>query len=83
MRGIRRPFSQQSAFQGDVRERLCVGRNQEKVVTETGKAFILDGHNSWMLYEEAMFWKRCRQLDEAEWKNGPWVNGKMPAQYAP
>lgn len=64
-----------------VRERLLGGKNQEKVVTETGKAFVLDGHDSWMLYEEAMFWKQCRQLNESEWKNGPWVNGKIPAQY--
>lgn len=66
----------------ELRERLRGGKNQENVVTETGNAFVLDGHNSWMLYEEAMFWKKCRQLDESEWKNGPWVNGKMPAQYA-
>lgn len=65
-----------------LRERLRSGKNQEDVVTETGKAFVLDGHNSWMLDEEALFWKKCRQLDRSAWKDGPWVNGKIPAQYA-
>lgn len=65
-----------------LRNRLNSGSNQEEVVAEGGEAFVLDGHHSWMLNEEALFWKKCRKLDESEWSSGPWVNGKIPAQYA-
>lgn len=61
---------------------LTAGGPKNDIETEGGDTFVLDGHNSWMLTEEALFWRECRKNDVEDWTNGPWVNGKMPSQLA-
>lgn len=65
-----------------LRQFLMNGNENRDVKTECGHTFVLDGHNSWLLTEEAMYWKECRSTGTEDWSNGPWVNGKMPIQYA-
>jgi len=65
-----------------IRQFLMKGNENGDVKTECGHTFVLDGHNSWLLAEEALYWKECRSAGIEDWSDGPWVNGKMPIQYA-
>lgn len=54
-----------------------------EVTTSEGEEFAIDAHRSWLLLEEALYWRQCRREKVDDWSDGPWVNGKMPKQYAP